>query len=146
MSAVASEPDDQEAPIVGRKLHPVGDQILIIADAMDLLSNFQMLVASLIENRPALAVVPLGEFAFIQVMAIDDGGLRLESSASAAVLAANLGFGELVEQHEHVAGANLPADWNGREMIAAETMMRLAVDVHGMMFPAKIEFRISLIS
>ena len=35
-----------------------------------------------------------------------------------------------VTQHEHLAGANIPADWNGREMIAAETMMRLAVQKH----------------
>lgn len=118
---------------------------MLVTDAMSLLANLQTLVASLLKIQPAFAVVPLGTGVFMQVLANGDGSLRLESSASAAVLASNLGFDDIVEQYEHVAGANIPAEWKCREMIAAETMMRLAVNVHGVQFPAHIGFRVSLV-
>ena len=73
---------------------------------------------------------------------LEDGGLRLESSASADVFATNLGFTELVEGHDHIAGTNIPPDWIGREMMAAETLMRVAVDIHGISFPAVLELRV----
>lgn len=136
--------NDIRDQVPARTNFAIGDHILVVNDAMDLLTNLQVLLESLLRMRPALAVLPIEGDKFIQMVALDDGGLRLESSASTVVLAANLGFSELVDGHEHIAGANIPADWKGREMMAAETLTRVVVDVHAMSFPAVLELRVFL--
>lgn len=126
----------------GGELFDMGDHIVLVADPVHLLGNFEVLVRSLRAAEPAFAVIPVGRHAFMQVMACDDGSLRIESSASASVLAAKLGFDELVEQHPHVAAATIPAHWTAVDKMAAEVMMRLAVDVHHVQFPALLEFQL----
>ena len=137
--AVASNNDYLNVQHIGTTTHHVDDP-------MALLAQLQLVVAALVESKPAYVICPLGNFEFMQVMSLEDGSLRLESSASPAVLAANLGFTELVEDYEHVAGALIPADWGGQELMVAETMMRLAIDVHKMQFPAEVQFRLSVLT
>lgn len=126
----------------GGELFDMGDHLVLVTDPVHLLANLEVLVQSLRAAEPAFAVVPIGRQMFMQVVALDDGSLRIESSASAEVLAANLGFEQLVEQHPHVAVAAIPAGWAAAEKVAAEAMMRLAIDVHHMLFPALLEFQL----
>ncbi len=124
----------------------VGHHTLLITDAAHMLHNVELLVRSLLDLKPAFAVIPVSDDDFMQVMALPDDSLRLESSASADVLVAKLGFDELVEQFPDIAAATIPPHWHAREMITAETLMRLIVDVHGVLFPALLEFRVSPVS
>ena len=126
----------------GGELFSLGDHVVLVTDPVHLLGNLEVLVQSIRAAEPAFAVVPIGRRVFMQVMALDDGSLRIESSATAEVLAANLGFEQLVEQHPHVAVAAIPAGYAAADKMAAEAMMRLAVDVHHMLFPALLEFHL----
>ena len=142
MAYVTNPSFDDHDGTNGGELFGTGNHVMVVTDAMHLLDNLEVLIRSLRAAQPAFAVVPIGRWAFMQVMACDDGSLRIESSASAEVLAAKLGFDELVEQHLHVAAATIPADWAAADKMAAETTMRLAADVHHMQFPALLEFQL----
>ncbi len=109
-----------------------------------LLEILEKMIEILVEARNAYGVVTVDEPTFLQVMVLDDGGLRLESSGSDKVIAANVGFDERVEQYEHIATATIPGEWPTKTKVAAETMTLLAVDVHEVKFPASIDFYLDL--
>lgn len=98
------------------------------------------MIILLVETGDAFAVVSVGEPGFMQVMANEDGALRLESSSSEKVLAANLGFEERLEQYEHIAATYIPAGLPSKEKYVAKIMTRLAVEVHEVDFPGSLEF------
>ncbi len=116
-----------------------------IESPLHLLDVLQKMIELLVETRGAYGVVNIDEPDFIQVMALDDGALRLESSSSDKVLAANIGFSELVHEHENIAATSIPASWPAKEKIAAETLAMLAVEVHGLKFPTNLEFELDLV-
>ena len=90
MSVSVSPPDDHAAPIVGRQLDTVGDKTIVVRNPVDLPATLRVPIASLLENRPQLAVMPIGELAFVQLIALDVGRLRVASSSCAAVLTGDL--------------------------------------------------------
>lgn len=112
---------------------------------MSILEYVEATVGALLDVHPAYAVldIPVGQF--IQVMTNRDGSVRLESSASMSVIASNLGFTHLVENHEHIAAANIPVEWQAKEKLVAETVMRLVVDVHRVELPATFLLRMELV-
>lgn len=115
-----------------------------VHDERHLLEIFEKMVELLVETRCAYGVVTVDDPEFMQVMAFDDGGLRVESTASDKVFAADLGFYERVEQFEHIAAANIPAAWPAKEKMVAQTMALLAVEVHEVQFPTSLEFQLEL--
>ena len=119
--------------------------VIDIDNATNLTAFFQMMVEMLVEQRNAYGVVDLVKPEFMQVMALEDGSLRLESSSSERIFAADLGFSETVADHENVAATHIPADWDSIEEIAAKTMTVVAIEVHGLEFPASIEFELDLV-
>ena len=121
------------------------DQRIHVDSAPHLLQIMQKMVELLVETRQAYGIVSIDEPEFIQVMALEDGALRLESSSSHKVLAANIGFKELVADHEHIAAIDIPAEWPAKESIAAETLATLAVKVHGVVFPTVLEFELDTV-
>lgn len=120
----------------------VVDQNIDVDNSWHLLEIFEKLIELLVEARGAYGVVTVDDPEFIQVMAYDDGALRLESSASEKVMAADLGFDELVDEYEHIAATNIPAEWPAKEKVVAETMALLAVEVHGVQFPTSLAFEL----
>lgn len=105
----------------------------------------EKMIELLVKTRSAYGVVTVDDPRFIQVMALDDGALRLESSASRDVLAADLGFNEVVADHEHIAAANIPAEWPAKERVAAQTLALVTVEVHGVQFPTNMDFELDLV-
>ena len=103
------------------------------------------MVELLVDTRNAYGIVDVVEPDFIQVMALDDGSLRLESSSSDRIFAADLGFSEIVAGHEHIAATHIPSDWPGFEEIAAKTMTLAAIEVHGLQFPASLDFELDFV-
>jgi len=117
-----------------------GRQSIRVDTAEHFFELLEKLIVLLVETRDAYAVVSLGDESFIQVMALANGALRLESSDSDKVLATNLGFEERLEQFHHIAATHIPAELPAKERWAARTMTRLVVEVHEVEFPANIEF------
>ncbi len=113
-----------------------------VIDEWHLLEILETMVELLVETRGAYGVVTVDEPEFMQVMAFDDGALRVESSASDKVFAADLGFNERVEEYEHIAAATIPASWPARVKMVAKTMAVLAVEVHQVQFPTSLEFQL----
>ena len=119
--------------------------VIDVDDATNLAEFFQVMVELLVSAKNAYGVVDLAGPDFVQIMALEDGSLRLESSASEKIFAADLGFSETVTDHEHIAATHLPADWEAIEEIAAKTMTLVAIEVHGLQFPASLEFELDLV-
>ena len=115
-------------------------QSIHVDNSEHLCDILEKMIALLVETGDAFAVVSVGEPGFMQVMANDDGALRLESSSSDRVLEANLGFEERLEHYEHIAASYIPAGLPSKERYVAKIMTRLAVEVHDVEFPRSLKF------
>ncbi len=121
-----------------------GHERIHIKSAEHLFDLLEKMIGLLVETGEAYAVVSLGDTEFVQIMASDDGRLRLESSASDKVLASNLGFDERLEHFDHIAATLIPADVPAKERWAARTMTRLVVEVHEIEFPTDLDFNLDV--
>lgn len=121
------------------------DQRIHMTSAWHLLEILEKMIALLLETGGAYGVISIDEQNFIQVMALDDGSLRLESTASSMLVKAGLGFDEIVDGHEHIAATRVGAHQVDCVEVAAKLLTLVAVEVHGLTFPTDLEFELDVI-